>query len=75
MLRERALCRFIKWAEQNQNPTQAWALNSYARAEMARIMTLRVRVLAANTKTVSAEALQQAAAHAEERNYMTFSND
>ena len=61
--------------EQNQNPTQAWALNSYARAEMARIMTLRVRVLAANTKTVSAEALQQAAAHAEERNYMTFSND
>jgi hypothetical protein len=61
--------------EQNQNPTQAWALNSYARAEMARIMTLRVRVLAANTKTVSAEALQQAAAHTEERNYMTFSND
>ena len=61
--------------EQNQNPTQAWALNSYARAEMARIMTLRVRVLAANTKTVTAEALQQAAAHAEERNYMTFSND
>ena len=61
--------------EQNQNPTQAWALNSYARAEMARIMTLRVRVLAANTKTVTAEALQQAAAHTEERNYMTFSND
>lgn len=61
--------------EQNQNPTQAWALNSYARAETARIMTLRVRVLAANIKTVSAEALQQAAAHAEERNFMTFSND
>lgn len=65
----------ISQMEQNQNPTQAWVLNSYARAEMARIMTLRVRVLAANNKTVSAEALQQAAAHAEERKYMTFSND
>ncbi len=65
----------ISQMEQNQNPSQAWALNTYARAEMGRIMALRVRVLAAETKTVSAEALQQAAAHAEERNYMTFSND
>ncbi len=69
------LTAILRQMEQNQNPTQAWALNSSARAEMARIMTLRVRVLAANTKTVTAEALQQAAAHAEERNYMTFSND
>jgi len=61
--------------EQNQNPSQAWALNTYARAEMGRIMALRVRVLAAQNKTVSADALQQAAAHAEERNYTTFSND
>lgn len=61
--------------EQNQNPSQAWALNTYARAEMGRIMTLRVRVLAAQSKTVSAAALQQATAHAEERNYMNFSNE
>lgn len=65
----------ISQMEQNQNPSQAWALNTYARAEMGRIMALRVRVLAAETKTVSAEALQQATAHAEERSYMTFSND
>lgn len=61
--------------EQNQNPSQAWALNTYARAEMGRIMALRVRVMAAQNKTVSADALQQAAAHAEERNYTTFSNE
>ncbi|WP_265501288.1 lytic transglycosylase domain-containing protein [Paracoccus beibuensis] len=65
----------ISQMEQNQNPSQAWALNTYARAEMGRIMVLRVRVLAAQNKTVSAEALQQATAHAEERKYMTFSND
>lgn len=65
----------ISQMEQNQNPSQAWALNTYARAEMARIMALRVRVLASENKTVSAEALQQATAHAEERKYMTFSND
>lgn len=61
--------------EQNQNPTQAWALNSYARAEMARIMALRVRVLAAETMTVSADVLHEAAIYAEERDYLTFSNE
>ncbi|MCY1741004.1 lytic transglycosylase domain-containing protein [Ensifer sp. SL37] len=61
--------------EQNENPTQAWALNTYARAEMARIMTLRVRVLAAQTKQFSAEALNEATAQAVERQYMQFSND
>lgn len=61
--------------EQNQNPAQAWVLNSYARAEMGRIMALRLRVLAGQNRTVSAEALRQAAAHAEERRYMRFSNE
>jgi soluble lytic murein transglycosylase-like protein len=65
----------ISQMEQNQNPSQAWALNTYARAEMGRIMALRVRVLAAQNKTVSAEALHQATAHAEERKFMKFSND
>lgn len=59
----------------NENPSQAWVLNSYARAEMARIMALQTRVLAVQSRMVSAEAMQEAAAAASERNYMIFSND
>lgn len=62
----------ITTMQQNQNPTQAWVLNTYARAEMARVLALHSRVLAARSKTVSAVALQQAAAHAAERNYMKW---
>lgn len=64
----------ITTMQQNQNPAQAWVLNTYARAEMARVLALRSRVLAAGSKTVSAVALQQAAAHAAERNYMKWEN-
>lgn len=60
--------------QQNENPTQAWVLNTYARAEMTRVLALRSRVLAARSKTISAVALQQAAAHAAERNYMKWEN-
>ena len=59
----------------NKNPSQAWVLNSYARAEMARIMALQTRVLAVKSRMVSAEAMQEAAAAASERKYMIFSND
>lgn len=58
--------------ETNQNPTQAWALNSYARAEMSRIMVLRARTAAVQTRQVSAEALQEAADRAEERQFFNF---
>lgn len=64
----------ITTMQQNQNPAQAWVLNTYARAEMARVLALRSRVLAARSQTVSAVALQQAAAHATERNYMKWEN-
>ena len=59
----------------NKNPSQAWVLNSYARAEMARIMALQTRVLAVKSRMVSAEDMQEAAAAASERKYMIFSND
>ena len=59
----------------NENPSQAWVLNNYARAEMARIMALQVRVLAVQNKTVAAGAMMEAAAAASERKYMQFSND
>lgn len=60
--------------QQSENPTQSWALNTYARAEMARIISLQTRVLSTQSKVVSADALQQAAAHASERNYMKWDN-
>lgn len=55
-----------------ENPAQAFALNTYARAEMIRLLALKARVLAATAKPVSADALQQAAAHAAEREFMQF---
>ncbi|MCR5943957.1 lytic transglycosylase domain-containing protein [Ochrobactrum sp. XJ1] len=56
----------------NENPTKAWVLNTYARAEMVRIMSLRMRMLAVETRQVSAEALQEAADHAEEKAFFNF---
>lgn len=57
----------------NQNPTQAWALNSYARAEMGRIMALRIRMASVQIRQISARALQEAADRAEERQFFKFS--
>jgi hypothetical protein len=59
----------------NENPSQAWVLNGYARAEMARIMALQTRLLAVRSRMVSADAMQAAAAAATERRYMQFSNE
>jgi hypothetical protein len=56
----------------NENPAQAWVLNSYARAEMARIMALRTRMAAIQTRQISALALQEAADRAEEREFFNF---
>lgn len=56
----------------NQNPTKAWALNTYARAEMVRVMALRARLMAVQTVQVGAEALQDAADRAEERQFFNF---
>ncbi|MGW6780933.1 lytic transglycosylase domain-containing protein [Brucella pseudogrignonensis] len=62
----------IEQMKTNENPTQAWALNSYARAEMGRIMALRTRMAAVQTRQVSAEALNEAAERAEEREFFNF---
>lgn len=61
--------------QSNENQAQAWLLNTYARAEMARIMALQVRLLAVQSNTVSLDAMQQAASAAEQRAYMQFSNE
>jgi len=62
----------IEQMKTNENPTQAWALNSYARAEMGRIMALRTRMAAVQTRQVSSEALNEAAERAEEREFFNF---
>lgn len=48
------------------------ALNTLARAELARIVALRSRMLAARTLPLSDEQLAMAAAEAAERQFMTF---
>jgi hypothetical protein len=62
----------IQQMKANQNPTQAWMLNSYARAEMGHIMALRMRMAAVQSRQASAEALQEAADRAEERQFFNF---
>lgn len=69
------LVAIISQMQQNQNPSKAWALNTYARAEMGRLMALRMRIQAAQNKTVSAAAIHQATIYAEERAFLEFSNE
>ena len=48
------------------------ALNTYARAELVRLMAARVRLQAARTQPLSAAQLQQAAARMAEQDFMEF---
>ena len=50
----------------------AIALNTYARAELARIVAIRTRLKAAQTQPLSDEQLAMAAAQAAERRFMDF---
>lgn len=52
---------------------EALALNTYARAELARLVAIRTRLKAARTEPMSAEQIALAAALAAERQYMDFS--
>ncbi|WP_167646914.1 lytic transglycosylase domain-containing protein [Mameliella alba] len=52
---------------------EALALNTYARAELARLVAIRTRLKAARTEPMSAEQIALAAAQAAERQYMDFS--
>lgn len=51
---------------------EAVALNTYARAEVARLTVMWVRLTAANTKPLSAEQVAMAATQAAEREYANF---
>ena len=48
------------------------ALNTYARAELARLMAARIRLQAARTKPLSAAQLAQASARMAEGDFMDF---
>ena len=50
----------------------AVALNTYARAELARLVAIRTRIKAADTQPLSEEQLAMAAAQAAERQFMNF---
>ena len=50
----------------------AMSLNTYARAELARLMAIRTRLKAAHTRPLSAAALSMAAAQAREQAFLNF---
>lgn len=51
---------------------EAIALNTYARAELARLVAIRTRIKATHTQPLSEEQLAMAAAQAAERQFMDF---
>lgn len=51
---------------------ESMALNTYARAELVRLMAARIRLQAARTQPLSATQLQQAAARMAEQDFMEF---
>lgn len=51
---------------------EATQLNTYARAELARLVAIRTRIKAAHTQPLSEEQLAMAAAQAAERQFMNF---
>jgi hypothetical protein len=54
---------------------EAIALNTYARAELARLVAIRTRIKAAHTQPLSEEQIAMAAAQAAERQYMDFTQE
>ena len=57
---------------QTADANEAMSLNTYARAEIARLFVMMVRLQAANTKPLSAEQVAMAATIAAERDYADF---
>ena len=55
-----------------ENAAEAMALNSFVRAEFARLLVIRTRLIATRSKPLSAEAVAAAAAFAQERRFMDF---
>lgn len=58
--------------DQTENAAEAMALNSFVRAEFARLLVIRTRLIATRSKPLSAEAIAAAAAFAQERRFMDF---
>ncbi|MFC0199679.1 lytic transglycosylase domain-containing protein [Paracoccus rhizosphaerae] len=58
--------------DQVENAAEAMALNSYVRAEFARLLVIRTRLIATRSKPLSAEAVAAAAAYAQEREFLDF---
>ena len=57
---------------ETEDVQEALALNTYARAELARIVAIRTRLKAARTRPMSDEQIALAAAQAAERRFMTY---
>jgi len=58
--------------QNNTSLSQAFALNTYARAEMARIMALRLRMTGVQDQQISTELIQDTAAREKERVFFRF---
>ena len=54
---------------------EATLLNTYARAELARLVAIRTRIKASHTRAMSEEQLAMAAAQAAERQFMDFTQE
>ncbi|RJL05470.1 lytic transglycosylase domain-containing protein [Paracoccus aestuarii] len=57
------------------NAAEAMALNSYLRAEFARLLVVRTRLVAARARPMSAEQVAAASAFAQERRFMDFKGE
>ncbi|WP_439570137.1 lytic transglycosylase domain-containing protein [Roseovarius mucosus] len=62
----------IRRVSETEDIHEALALNTYARAELARLVAIRTRIKAAHTQPLSEEQLAMAAAQAAERQFMNF---
>lgn len=62
----------IERIDETTDVHEAVALNTYARAELARLVAIRTRLKAAHTKPVSAAEMAMAAAQAQEARFMDF---
>lgn len=62
----------ITRAGETANIHEAMSLNTFARAELTRLMAIRIRLKAAHTRPLSAAELAMAAAQAREQEFMQF---
>jgi hypothetical protein len=66
------IAAIIERIDQTEDIHEALALNTYARAELVRLVAIRTRLKAVQTAPLSAEQIAIAALQAQERRFMTF---